>query len=121
MKNINKILDKAIEIASLMESDKHRHCAIITDKKNKILSIGINSYKKTSPLQKEYAIKVGQENKIYNHAELSAVIRLPYGSKPENICIARVDKYNKPCLSKPCKLCQLCIKEIGIKNIYYTK
>lgn len=119
MKKINKILNKAIEIASLMEGGKHNLCAIITDKKNRIISIGTNSFVKTSPTQKHYADILGEPNKIFNHAEISAISRLPYGSKPFNIYVARVNRKN-PLLAKPCPICTLAIQEIGIKNVYYT-
>lgn len=116
-----KILNKAIEIASLLEGNKFKFCAIITDRKNNILSIGLNSFKKTSPLQKKYAEKTGQEKKIYNHCEIHAINKLPYGSKPRKIFIARVNKKDKPCLGKPCSICTMAIKDIGIKNIFYTE
>jgi len=119
MKKQIKILDKAIEIASLLEGNKYKLCAIITDKRNKILSIGCNSFVKTNPLQKKYADRLGEPDKMYVHAEMGAIINLPYGSKPHNIYVARVNR--KPLLAKPCAICQLAIKEAGIQNIYYTR
>jgi tRNA(Arg) A34 adenosine deaminase TadA len=116
-----KILNKAIEIASLLEGNKFKFCAIITDRKNNILSIGLNSFVKTSPLQKKYAEKFGQDDKIYNHSEVSAINKLPYGCVPYNIYVARVSKKNQPLLGKPCIICQEAIKDVGIKNIYYTE
>jgi len=116
-----KILNKAIEIASLLEGNKFKLCAIITNRKNNILSIGFNSFVKTSPLQSKYAKKFGQDNKVYNHSEIHAINKLPYGSKPYNIYVARVNKQNKALLGKPCIICQEAIKDAGIKNIYYTE
>ena len=120
MKKQLKILDKAIEIASLLEGNKYKLCAIITDKRNKILSIGVNSFVKTNPLQKKYADRLGEPDKMFIHAEIGAIINLPYGSKPHNIYVARVNR-KKSFLAKPCPICQLALKEIGIENIYYTK
>lgn len=116
-----RILNKAISIARLMENDKQNICTIITDKKNKILSIGCNSYKKTSPLQKKYAKKFGNENKEFNHSEIDAIRKLPYGKKPYAIYVARVNKFGKKMLSKPCKICSKAIEDYGIKEVYYTR
>ena len=55
------MLDKAIKLALNKKSDKYSLCAIITDKKGSILSIGWNSYKKSHPKQAYYAEKAGSK------------------------------------------------------------
>lgn len=117
----NHILQKAIALASLMPNDKYRLVAIITNKRGEILSVGHNSFTKSHPLQAYYAIRVGTEKRIFIHAELDAITKIPFNSKPHAIYIVRVNKKNKPCLSKPCNICQQAIKDVGIKNIYYTE
>lgn len=121
MKQI-KLLNKAIELAkSLKSQDRYKLSAIVTDKKNNILSFGVNSYKKTHPTQAYYAEKVGKYNSIFLHAEIDAVSKIPYNKKPYAIYIARVGKTGEPRLAKPCKICNKAIKDSGIEKIYYTK
>ena len=115
------MLDKAIKLALNKKSDKYSLCAIITDKKGSILSIGWNSYKKSHPKQAYYAEKAGSKYRIYLHAELHALIQLSYMAKPYAIYVARVDKEGNPVLAKPCRICSLAIKDAGIKRVYYTK
>lgn len=115
------MLNKAIKFASQIKSDKYRLCAIITDKKGNILSIGHNSYSKTHPRQFYFAKKVGTAHRIFLHAEIDALLKIPYGSIPNSIYIARVGKNKQPLLAKPCSICQMAIQDARIKNIYYTK
>lgn len=116
------MLNKAIKIASLCSNKKFSLCAIITDKKGNILSIGQNYFNKSHPTQAYYAEKTGNRNRIFIHAEIDALIRLPYGVEPNTIYIARTNKKgNQTLLAQPCPICQMAIKESGIKNIIYTK
>ena len=55
----DRILNKAIELASQLQNKKQRLCAIVTNKRGHILNIGFNSYNKTSTTQAYYAEKVG--------------------------------------------------------------
>jgi deoxycytidylate deaminase len=112
------MINKAIKIAKTLPKDKYRIVAIITDKRGRILSKGFNSYKKTHPKQLFYARKIGNKDKIFKHAEIDALIKCKH--KPYAIYLARLGKNNKPLLSKPCKLCQLALKDAGIKKIYHT-
>jgi tRNA(Arg) A34 adenosine deaminase TadA len=114
------MLSKAINIAKELDNRKQNICAIITNRKGNILSIGTNSYSKSSPLQKLYADRVGEIHKIFNHAEIDSIKKLPYSSKPYNIFIARVNKqgHSQPC--SPCEICALAIKDAKIKNVYHT-
>ena len=114
------MLSKAINIAKQLKNEKQNICAIITDRRSNILSIGTNSYLKSSPLQKLYADRVGEINKIFNHAEIDAIKKLPYSSKPYNIFVARVDKKGNRLPCKPCKICSLALSETKIFNIYHT-
>lgn len=97
---------------------KHKIRATIYDKKGKILAMGENSYKKTHPLQAQYAAAVGENYKIYLHAEISALVKCR--GKPYKIKIERYDKSGNPKNAKPCPICELAIKEAGISVIEYT-
>lgn len=87
------------------------------DSKYNIISYGTNSYVKTHPLQKRYAIKIGNIFKIFLHAEVSAIVKTK--SKPYGLIVLRFDKLWNYCISKPCPICELAIKKRGIKKIIY--
>jgi tRNA(Arg) A34 adenosine deaminase TadA len=99
---------------------KQQITAIIYDKKGKVLSIGQNSYIKTHPLQAHYAKKVGQDYKIYLHAEVSAITRCPDLSRAYRILVTRYDKTGRPMLAKPCPVCESAIAATGIKVVEHT-
>jgi deoxycytidylate deaminase len=113
------ILRKAIILASELPLNKQRVCAIITTRQGKILSIGFNSFTKTAPKQKYFALKVNQPSKQYLHAETHALIRCK-SNKAYAIYIARVDRFGKSLLARPCPICEFAIKESNIKEIIYT-
>lgn len=113
------LISLAIEIATRLQHKKYRIACIITDKHDRILSIGVNSYTKTHPKQAYYASKHGGRiNRIFLHAEMDAIIRCR--SKPASIYIARVGRNKEPRLAKPCPICMAAIKDAGIKRIIYT-
>ena len=49
---------------------------MIYDRKGNVLSIGQNSYIKSHPLQAEHAKLTGNEDKIFLHAEIHAIVKL---------------------------------------------
>ena len=82
--------------------------------RNSIVSIGMNSYK-THPLMAE------RTEWPFLHAEQHAIIRAGVDNcEGLDLYIARVLKNNDLALSKPCKVCTELIKDVGIKNIYYS-
>ncbi|MCK9544353.1 MAG: hypothetical protein M0R03_20225 [Novosphingobium sp.] len=115
-----RILNKAINIAKILKNRKQNICAIIVDKKNNILSIGVNFYTKSHPMQKKYADACGEPDKLWVHAEVNSVSKIPYGRKPYAIYVARVTPSGKVKLAKPCQICSKLLADRGIKNIYYT-
>jgi deoxycytidylate deaminase len=82
--------------------------AIIFDKRGRPLSIGYNSYTKTHPLQAKIAAKVGEPHKVYLHAEIDALIKLPYEhrNRAHKIVVMRYNKKGEPMNAKPCAVCQ---------------
>lgn len=93
--------------------------ATIFDKKGKVLSVGHNSYEKTSPVQAKLSERANQPGRIYLHAEIAALIRIRYGI-PHKILIERYDGNGDPRTAAPCPICSLAIKEAGISRIEYT-
>ena len=99
---------------------KHHVKAIIFDKRNKPLSIGYNSYTKTHPLQAKCARAVGQETKIYLHAEMAALVKLSNPNRAHKIVVFRFNKMGQPAPAKPCLCCQYALKQAGINVIEHT-
>lgn len=103
-----------------MRKSKQKIKATIYDRKNKILSVGVNSYTKTHPLQAHHATLCGKQHKIFLHAEIAALVKCK-NKKPYRIVIERYNKNGKPMMAKPCEVCQSAIEKAGIKVVDYTK
>jgi deoxycytidylate deaminase len=99
---------------------RHNLTAIITDKRDRILSIGKNSYVKTHPLQAHYARKSGVSDKIFLHAEIAAIVKCRDIEKAHKITIIRVNNQGQERPAKPCPICMQAILETGIKIIKHT-
>jgi len=97
---------------------RHALTAIIYDKKGRVLSIGKNSYTKTHPKMYRLGKITGNPDAIYLHAEIAALVKCR--GVPYKIKIERFDKDGNPKLAKPCDICDLAIKEAGIKYVEYT-
>lgn len=115
------LLDHLISTAKSfpIDGDNRRIVAAVTDKKGRLLSIGVNSYEKTHPLQAKYAKQASKPDKVFLHAEIAALVKVRNGI-PHKIYIARVNKAGEPCLAAPCEICQLAIEYAGIEEIEYT-
>lgn len=89
------------------------------DKKGRLLSVGHNSYTKTHPLQLWYAKRCGLDNKMFLHAEMAALIKTR-GRKVHKLVIVRVGKDKSLLNAAPCPVCQLAIKEFGVKVVEHS-
>lgn len=97
---------------------QHEITAIIYNKRGRVLSIGQNSYSKSHPRQATYAKKAGQPEKQYLHAEIAALVKCR--STPYKIRVERRDYLGNFRLAKPCAICDIAIKESGIKFVEYS-
>ena len=89
------------------------------DKRGKLLSVGVNSYKKTSPIMKYFAEKVGLPYKIYLHSEVACLLR----AKDKVVYRLTIERYTEagnPANAEPCIICKEAIKAWGVKVIEYT-
>lgn len=94
--------------------------------KNRIISIGVNSYK-SHPFQRRFA---SNKDAIFLHAETSSIhsaLRILDTDDLSDcdLYVCRVKHVGQnPAfvhgLAKPCRGCQRCIVEFGIKTVYYT-
>jgi tRNA(Arg) A34 adenosine deaminase TadA len=101
-------------------SKKHEITAIIYDKKGNVLSIGKNSYLKTHTRQAHFAKLVGEDHKVYLHAEVHAITRCRNIEKAHKILITRYHADGRPAYAAPCHICQEAIRQSGIKIIEHT-
>lgn len=102
-----------------MSHKRYRILAECLDKKGRVLSRGYNSYTKSHPLQKHFAVLAeGNDLKTCLHAEIAAILRAR-DEEIHSIFVQRIegDKYG---LAKPCPTCSLAIKTFGIKVVRYT-
>lgn len=95
--------------------------ATVYDKRGRKLTEGTNSYTKSHPLQAKFAVQVGLDDKIYLHAEISALSKLKKGQKPHRIVVERYKENGEPGLAKPCKVCEAAIESHGIALVEWTK
>lgn len=102
----SKFLMRALELAH--DSDHNfKHGAVLV-KSGKVLSEGMNKYSK---------IPVPGIGSI--HAEHNAIKSCKKDLKGCSIYIARLASYG-PAMSKPCPRCQILLKNVGIKRVFYT-
>ena len=92
---------------------KFRLGAVLVEK-NSVISVGHNSYK-THP------IMASRTEWPFLHAEQHAIIRAGVDNcEGLDLYVARVLKNNELALSKPCSVCAKLIRNVGIKNVYYS-
>lgn len=92
--------------------------------KHHIVSSGCNT-RKTDPLQKRYNVyRFSEETPHCAHAELVClkplIDRRDIDFKHVDLYVYRADKQGVPLLARPCPSCMQLIKDLGIRNIYYT-
>jgi tRNA(Arg) A34 adenosine deaminase TadA len=112
----DNFLELAIETAKT--SPSRRKIGAVLLKKSKVVATAVNLEKKTHPWQAKLAKKVGLCEKIYLHAEVSALIKAKEDA--DTIVVARVNTQNKLRMAKPCPICAFALEQAGITNIYYT-
>jgi tRNA(Arg) A34 adenosine deaminase TadA len=106
----NYMLEYAIEKAREINPDENyvRVYAVITDKRGRIVSEAHNSYTKTHPLQARFAKFVGNEEAVYLHAEIRAMVKCKDG-QGHKMYVARVGRTGDPLPACPCEICQAAI------------
>ncbi len=112
----DNFLKLAIETAK--SSPSRRRVGAVLLKKSKVVATAVNLEEKSHPLQAKLAQKVGLGEKIYLHAEISALIKCKEDA--DTIIVARVNTQDKLRMAKPCPICALALEQEGIKNVYYT-
>lgn len=111
------MLHEAINLAAT-STGRSKHGCIITTKKGRIIASSVNSYSKTHPKQKHYAVRQGNPQAIHLHAELRAILQGK--GEGHTLYVARVTSAGVG-MSKPCSMCMdAIVNETGIKKIVYS-
>jgi tRNA(Arg) A34 adenosine deaminase TadA len=120
--HINKINFLRTKAKKLLADKKNKQnlCAFILNKNQRIISIGVNSYKRTSPYQQRIANKINSPEVSYLHAEIHAILKARR-KQGKFIFIARLLKSGHLSLARPCAVCAVALKEAGIKFMVYTE
>lgn len=122
-RNDYKRFEKARRIATV--SDYHKtHIVCIAIYQGNVIGVGCNC-NKTHPMQKRYNkyrnLKGSPIQKL--HAEIScinSIKHLDINFSRVKLYIYRIRKDRPFGLSRPCPSCMSAIKDLGIKDIYYT-
>jgi deoxycytidylate deaminase len=114
MSRITKFVALAQKIA---EKSLHQfRIAAVIVQGNRILSIGINSYK-THPQQiNPYTKKTGDSI----HAELDALLSSRTDISGATIYVVRIKRNRSLGLARPCSRCQYLLSAAGIKKVVFT-
>lgn len=110
-------IEKAQNMIDKSDAKDFKHFSFIFYKQ-KLVSSGVNSCKKTHPL----AAKMGHSY-CRVHAEINAITKFPHKINTLKHCTLvniRLNKNGVIRFSKPCKACQTLLKEFNIRKCYFS-
>jgi len=111
-------LEHALKIAQANGiQDLPRMAAVIYDKRNRLVSVGLNS-RRTHPLAAKFGKHV---EAICLHAEIAAIVNARQCVEGMTMYIARVGSKNEPRLAKPCTGCQRALIAFKLKRVVWTQ
>lgn len=125
MTKSHKSYFRAAKAISKLSDFKRHRIGVIVVYKHKIISSGYNSYI-TNPLQKKYnRFRFDTDMTSHSkHAELDALLPLINRKDIEfnrvSLYIYRQHKSGALAMARPCESCIQLIKDLGIRDIYYT-
>lgn len=109
----------AVKQSRVKKKKQHLLKATTYDKRGRPIAVGFNDYGHTHPIQASLARQAGCPEKQYLHAEIAAIIKSK-NRTIDSISIERYDTEGRPKLAKPCSICEIAIKQAGIRWIRYT-
>lgn len=110
------MIERAIKQAKKSTDFRVRIGCVLTDKKGRIIGAGYNK-KKSHPYQHRLCQEHNQ-NKIFLHAEIDALIRKE--GDVHTVYVARIKKDGSLGKAKPCEICAAAIKESGAQRLVFT-
>lgn len=99
---------------------RHTVQATCYDRRGRKISVAINSYSVTHPMQAHFARLAGIPEKEFLHAEIRALLRAK-DRKVHSIHIERYHKDGSTALAQPCPACALAISAFGVQYVTYTE
>ena len=116
---MTKLEKKLLENAHLIVPNlqgRCRHVSFVVVR-NKIISIGTNSYIKTSPLSQKFGARDG-----FIHSELAAIVNAPRSVDLSKTTVynVRISLTGEIKLSAPCPSCQKVLVAFDIRRCYFT-
>ena len=102
-----------------MSRKRYHILAKCYDKRKRVISVGENSYTKTSTIMSHFAGKAGLPDKLYWHAEGLALVRCK-DKVPYRLTVERYDNQGEQALAAPYPVCKEMIKAWGVKILEYT-
>jgi tRNA(Arg) A34 adenosine deaminase TadA len=102
-----------------MSRKKYTIFAKCFDKRGRLISVGMNNYRKSHPIQQHFANLVGLHEKIFLHAEIQALLRAG-DKKVHRILVERYDKQGNPANAEPCPVCKAAIKAWDVQVVDFT-
>jgi deoxycytidylate deaminase len=92
------------------------------DKRNRLIHSCTNSYTDSSSIMRYYAFKAGYPKRVYNHAEViclyHSIVRMK--QKVDKLLVVRMDSNGNYKDCRPCEVCQLALKDFGIRTVLYS-
>ena len=117
---MESFMSLAIEVAKTSPSRKPVGAVLL--RKNKVIATATNHDCKTHPIQAKWAERVGLSEKIYLHAEISAMIKAR--EEADKIVVVRLGGHsgNELRQARPCKICEAYLRHTSsIKHVYYSE
>jgi len=117
---MKSLMDKARQLALELPSvrGQQRVSCLIVDKRDRILTFGVNDYLTTHPYQKKLSQQLGlDEQRVYLHAETLACLRLRPHMRPWKAVICRVGRTGDLLPSCPCLSCKEALRQHKIQVI----
>ena len=124
LRNVDyRYFKKARHVASISDYKK-QHIGCVAVYQGQVIGLGCNT-NKTHPTQKFYNRYREQSDSMLPklHAEincLNQIRHLDINFSKVKLYIYRIRKYQPFGLSRPCPSCMAAIKDLGIRDIYYT-
>lgn len=117
--------DCLVDLHNYLKLDRKLHpekkfyvTAIVLDKKGNIIATGSNSFLKTHPMQYHFAKLCGNENQIFLHAEIAALIKCR--KEPYTLLVGRILRNGQLANANPCPICRMAMKETGVFQTIYS-
>ena len=112
-------LKLAVEIADTSPSRK-KVGAVLYNSKKRVIATAVNNDYKSHPRQAWWVQRVGLQEKIFLHAEMSCLIKAREDA--DTIVVVRLGGHDGKSLrqARPCRICEPALRSAGIEHVYFS-